>query len=387
MTTPESILSRMRGLIKQGQDVSGYLVHDVSSAMNVLALGYERPIAYEDAKDGEKLYNVHFASGRFRAIDDTKEYFSEGGTTYLANGDVSDPPLTQWRRSLVADPDAMVGSALIIHGSDTTAVDHRLIGYFPEYDLENKTYTYEFQYFRNFNKRHKFYFANGNFVNEGGGVVDADSGCDPTIPCLALELNYASGNVDYKLYRQSKGFVNACIYNRKTVPFEKDSSGEFTAQMKVVLEGGAKQTSVTLYERHGVVSEASKPYVNYWTGDIIPITYTIYHTVNGENIKVAGGYIYQPADIGLVFGIGNYDALSSDEWYGVRDLVIYKGDRTIIAPSADVEVYEGNYAVTPQVSAQTLKTAQKYLSNDITIQEIPYAEVSNSAGGTTATIG
>lgn len=50
------------------------------------------------------------------------------------------------------------------------------------------------------------------------------------------------------------------------------------------------------------------------------------------------------------------------------------------------EEYDGDYVVTPKVERQTLSTRGKVLSEDITIEEIPYAEVSNNANGTTVTI-
>lgn len=53
----------------------------------------------------------------------------------------------------------------------------------------------------------------------------------------------------------------------------------------------------------------------------------------------------------------------------------------------DCPVYEGEYEVTPAVQAQTLSTAGKLLQNNVKINEIPFAEVSNTSGGTTVTIG
>ena len=64
-----------------------------------------------------------------------------------------------------------------------------------------------------------------------------------------------------------------------------------------------------------------------------------------------------------------------------------------VAPSGeivfvgDAERYEGEYEVTPAVEKQTLQTAKKIMKEDITVKEIPYAEVSNPAGGTTVIIG
>ena len=49
--------------------------------------------------------------------------------------------------------------------------------------------------------------------------------------------------------------------------------------------------------------------------------------------------------------------------------------------------YTGEYEVTPKVVAQSLKTAQKVLKKDVTINAIPYFDVSNPAGGQTIYIG
>lgn len=51
------------------------------------------------------------------------------------------------------------------------------------------------------------------------------------------------------------------------------------------------------------------------------------------------------------------------------------------------EVYKGVYAVTPKVERQIMPTKGKLLVKDLTIHQIPYAEVTNNSGGTTATIG
>lgn len=53
----------------------------------------------------------------------------------------------------------------------------------------------------------------------------------------------------------------------------------------------------------------------------------------------------------------------------------------------DVDYYDGDYVVTPAVTAQTLSTREKYLEQDVTIKEIPYFEVGNTVGGATVFIG
>lgn len=51
------------------------------------------------------------------------------------------------------------------------------------------------------------------------------------------------------------------------------------------------------------------------------------------------------------------------------------------------EKYTGSYEVTPCANEQKLHTASKIMMDDVTIKEIPYAEVTNPAGGTTVIIG
>lgn len=51
------------------------------------------------------------------------------------------------------------------------------------------------------------------------------------------------------------------------------------------------------------------------------------------------------------------------------------------------EYYKGEYKITPKTESQTLATAQKKMSDNLVVKAIPYYEVSNTAGGTTVTIG
>lgn len=53
----------------------------------------------------------------------------------------------------------------------------------------------------------------------------------------------------------------------------------------------------------------------------------------------------------------------------------------------DLDPYDGDYQVRPQLDAQTLDTAQKYMVRDLEVEKIPIYAVSNNAGGTTVTIG
>lgn len=49
--------------------------------------------------------------------------------------------------------------------------------------------------------------------------------------------------------------------------------------------------------------------------------------------------------------------------------------------------YEGVYTVTPRVYQQVLDTENKSMSDDVTVYEIPLAQVQNPKGGLTAIIG
>lgn len=49
--------------------------------------------------------------------------------------------------------------------------------------------------------------------------------------------------------------------------------------------------------------------------------------------------------------------------------------------------YDGPYEVTPRFHEQTLKTKNKLMTDDVTVEVIPAHEVTNPAGGLTVTIG
>lgn len=53
----------------------------------------------------------------------------------------------------------------------------------------------------------------------------------------------------------------------------------------------------------------------------------------------------------------------------------------------ETEPYTGAYTVTPKVSSQVLPTAQKRMTDDMTILSIPYYKTSNDQRGETVYIG
>lgn len=59
-----------------------------------------------------------------------------------------------------------------------------------------------------------------------------------------------------------------------------------------------------------------------------------------------------------------------------------------VTSAPDAEVYTGEYEVTPKAEEdQTLPTAQKFLTKDVTVRKIQYYEMDNDAGGKTIYIG
>lgn len=59
----------------------------------------------------------------------------------------------------------------------------------------------------------------------------------------------------------------------------------------------------------------------------------------------------------------------------------------VVVPAEVVPEYEGSYEVTPKVDAQILPTAEKKMTDNVTVKAIPYFDVSNPAGGKTIFIG
>lgn len=54
---------------------------------------------------------------------------------------------------------------------------------------------------------------------------------------------------------------------------------------------------------------------------------------------------------------------------------------------ATPDYYDGSYEIEPKKDDQTLLTTKKTMRDDLKIKAVPYAVTSNSANGTTVTIG
>ena len=74
---------------------------------------------------------------------------------------------------------------------------------------------------------------------------------------------------------------------------------------------------------------------------------------------------------------GTYDILPDD------GNVLGKVTVTTKIKGGSAEEYEGDYSVTPTVEGKILPTANKHMSDDLTIEAIPVYEVSNDSGGET----
>jgi hypothetical protein len=55
--------------------------------------------------------------------------------------------------------------------------------------------------------------------------------------------------------------------------------------------------------------------------------------------------------------------------------------------SSDIEVFDGDYLVIPKTYKQILSTSSKKMSDDVTVESIPFSRVSNDSGGETFNIG
>lgn len=302
------------------------------------------PKAYADAEDGDKLYDVDFSSEYFTHINDDDTPYDNNGQSYNKDGSEKNTFKDGWHKNMTADAVIVEDNGASLKfdftdnattttekdGVQTTTVnaDTRYIGHINAYSLENSTYTYVFEYFRKGVIRSKFYFGNGGFGNGFGG-----GDCD--MPCLGIEFN-ATG---CRLMRQSNAVAGT---TGKPVYFTNEA-GETTSNVKVVLTGGAIIEDFTLYSNTGDVPSPGTN--NYWVGDVIPVELTIYTTQTFEDgsqvdIRHSAQMFYQPIDLGLVFGIGEYNALKEDQYYGARNLAIYKGDVSIPYETKFIQEYD-----------------------------------------------
>lgn len=80
-------------------------------------------------------------------------------------------------------------------------------------------------------------------------------------------------------------------------------------------------------------------------------------------------------------------AFSADFLENELSIKVNLGEVHTVTEYIGGEKYEGEYAVTPKVEAQTLPTKEKVMVDDMTINAIPFFNVSNTSGGSTVYIG
>lgn len=69
------------------------------------------------------------------------------------------------------------------------------------------------------------------------------------------------------------------------------------------------------------------------------------------------------------------------------EIIELQFDEVIEVVKTDATPYTGDYSVIPSIDGETLRTKDKYMTQDVIVKPIPYYSVGNTAGGTTVYIG
>ena len=81
------------------------------------------------------------------------------------------------------------------------------------------------------------------------------------------------------------------------------------------------------------------------------------------------------------------DDMSFDPEFDLNDISFEPEFDVTVNTQGDVVPYTGDYIVDPDFATQTLGTKEKYMLDDVTVNPIEIARVSNPAGGRTIYIG
>lgn len=81
------------------------------------------------------------------------------------------------------------------------------------------------------------------------------------------------------------------------------------------------------------------------------------------------------------------DDMSFEPEFDLDDMSFEPGFDVIVNTQGDVVPYTGDYIVDPNFATQILGTKEKYMLDDVTVNPIEVARVSNPAGGRTIYIG
>ena len=89
--------------------------------------------------------------------------------------------------------------------------------------------------------------------------------------------------------------------------------------------------------------------------------------------------------VGITVGTNMSPQMLKDK---LKPVLSVNGVKPDAAGDVKLVSYNGEYQVTPRAREDvTLLTSQTFVDADIKVLKIPYAEVTNNSGGTTATIG
>lgn len=112
--------------------------------------------------------------------------------------------------------------------------------------------------------------------------------------------------------------------------------------------------------------------------------------MNLDNTPVEVEITSQQASVSLDVSQINIslDVASVDAVLSVPDISVSLGQYVDVPfIDSEYEQYQGSYEVTPMRAEQVLATANKVMTKDVKVKEIPYSAVSNTAGGQTFYIG
>lgn len=82
-----------------------------------------------------------------------------------------------------------------------------------------------------------------------------------------------------------------------------------------------------------------------------------------------------------------YRVATFDLEFDLDDMSFYPEFDVAVNTQGDVVPYTGNYIVDPDFATQILGTKEKFMLDDVTVNPIEVARVSNPAGGRTIYIG
>lgn len=83
----------------------------------------------------------------------------------------------------------------------------------------------------------------------------------------------------------------------------------------------------------------------------------------------------------------NLDDMSFEPEFDLDDMSFDPEFDVAVNTQGDVVPYTGDYIVDPDFATQTLETKEKYMLDNVTVNPIEVARVSNPAGGRTIYIG